>query len=163
LDLLIGEIMSYNNTGIQVIQGTLNYTDIVGSNVTPAFILPPPGAGLVNIVISGLFNVKMGNTQYSNAGNTWLIYGNTGNDQVNLAGTLLTNQFNSFLANTNYIFGLVGAGIGSDWLGGTVANINAVQSNIAVNAPIYFTGSNAIADGSGTVDWTIAYMTLKCS
>jgi hypothetical protein len=146
-------------SGIQVIKGTLTAGQINGWDVTPVQLIPPPGAGMANFVVANFFNVLVGSSAWTMGGNNWLIYGTTGNDQVNLASGLLTNQLSNMSANTNYIFGC-GPGIGSDWLGGTAANINLVLSSTAINAPISITGSNPIAGGNGTINYTIWYITI---
>lgn len=157
--------MAYLTNGIQLIRGNLNSAALNAMHTTGQILVPAPGAGFVNVVIGNFFNMKVGSTPWTNPdfGNVWLIYGTTGNDQVNVASALLTNQLQTMAANTNYIFGTC-AGIGSDWLGGGVYNSVKVLSSNAINKPISITCVNSIATpGNGNMDYTIFYAVLSAS
>jgi hypothetical protein len=157
--------MSYGNNGIKLAQGNLNSATFNAMFGTAQVLVPAPGAGLVNVVMGTFFNVKVGSTTWAgDIGNIWLVYGTTGNDQVNLATPFLTNQVQSMSASTNYVFGGPGGGIGSDWLGSTTGNIVKVLSSNAINKAISITCGNSITSGgNGNVDYVVWYATVKCA
>lgn len=153
-------------SGLKFISGNLNSTAVNTMQSTAQVLIPAPGAGLINIVQGCFFNVKVGSIPWSGGdiANVWLVYGTTGNDQVNLASTFLTNQINSMSANTNYIFGGALGAIGSDWLGGNVGNIVKVLSSNAINKPVSITCVNAVTSGAnGNIDYKLWYYVVPAA
>ena len=161
-DIEIDQFVPTNPSGINMISGTLSSADIIAMQGTGQILVPAPPAGYANFVVGNFFNALTGTVAWTGGGNIWLIYGTTGNDQVNLASAFLTNQLSNFSASTNYVFGC-GPGIGSDWLGSSTGNLNSVLSSVAINQPISITCVNPVVAGNGSIDYTIWYATVLCS
>lgn len=144
-------------SAIQTISGTL--ASIAGANTTGIELIAAPGSSKIIIVTYVFMNVKNGTTPWTGVGNAWLTYGNTGNDQVNMASALITNTIPGGTASTNYSVG-VSCGIGTDWLGGSVYTSQRVSSTNSLNKAVCFTCSNAVTAGNGTIDWKIWYAVI---
>jgi len=154
--------MSYQSPSSQlVLSGTIS--SLTGVETTGIQFIPAPGAGKLILVNKVFLIIKNGSVAWGGVGNAWLTYGNTGNDQVNLASAFITNIIPGGTVSTNYMASGLGV-VGADWLGGGYGTVTRVTSANSINKAVCFTTSNAATGGTGgTIDWRVWYTIVPAS
>lgn len=142
-------VLSFSDTGLKYVNGTLTLGQVLAAYTTPVELIPAPGANLMVVINNFVIEYIYGSAAYANGGAVYLEYGSTAHG-TNYA-TSVTGIPAAVLTGLAASTAIAAAG--------TINTTTGLATSVAANAAINYTNATAnfITGTGGSARYAIWY------